>query len=79
MKHDALLAYCRVGVGDGREQRLGVRMERVLVELLGRRQLGHLAQVHHADAIGEVLDDREVVRDEQIGEAELPLQVLQEV
>lgn len=51
-----------------------------LLELrLGRAALrfGHgtaWAQVHHRDAIGDALDDPEIVGDEQVGETELPLQ-----
>ena len=47
-----------------------------------RVAIGHLddlAQVHHGDPVGDVLHHREVVRDEQIREVELPLQVVQEV
>ena len=44
-----------------------------------RRQLDDAAEVHHADAIGDVVDDREVVRDEEIGEAEPLLQVAHQV
>jgi D-alanyl-D-alanine carboxypeptidase (penicillin-binding protein 5/6) len=36
-------------------------------------------EVHHRDAVADVLDDREVVRDEQISEAELGLEVLQQI
>ena len=36
-------------------------------------------EVHHADAIGDVMHDGEVVRDEQIGEPELALQVAHQV
>ncbi len=34
---------------------------------------------HHGDAVGHVVDHRQIVRDEQIGEAELVLQVLEQV
>ena len=37
------------------------------------------AEVHHGDAIGDVLHHREIVRDEQIGEPALLLQILQQV
>jgi hypothetical protein len=36
-----------------------------------RRHLDDLAEVHHGHAMGHVLDDREVVADEEQGEAEL--------
>ena len=40
-----------------------------------RRGLDDPAEVHHRDAVGEVADDREVVGDEQVREAEPRLQV----
>ena len=44
-----------------------------------RRQLDDAAEVHHADAVGDVVDDGEVVRDEEVGEAERALQVAHQV
>ena len=44
-----------------------------------RRQLDDAAEVHDADAVGDVVDDREVVRDEEVGEAQPPLQVAHQV
>ena len=44
-----------------------------------RRQLDDLAEVHHGDAVAEELDRGEVVGDEQAREAELLLQVAQQV
>ena len=46
---------------------------------LRRRELDDAAEVHHADAIGDVVDHREVVRDEEIGEAHPLLQVAHQV
>ena len=70
-----------VGIGDGhgREQRLRVRHERLAIQIGGRRELDDLAEVHHGDAVGDVLDDREIVRDEQVGEPAVALQILQQV
>ena len=42
-------------------------------------QLHQLAQVHNADAVGNVLDNAQVMGDEQIGQAHLLLQVLEHV
>ena len=44
-----------------------------------RRELDDAAEVHHADAIGDVMDHREVVRDEEVGEAAAALQVAHQV
>ena len=72
---------CGVRIGDrhGREQRLGVRVDRPLVELLRRRELDDLAEVHHRDAVGDVADDAEVVGDEDVGQRELVLEVVEQV
>jgi hypothetical protein len=43
--------------------------------LLG--DLDDLAQIHDRDAVADVLDHREVVGDEEVGEAELALQIAQ--
>ena len=51
-------------------------MPRVAEELIGRRLLDHLAGVHDRDPVGELDEEREVVRDEEDGELELPLERL---
>ena len=48
-------------------------------DLVSRCQLDHRAEVHDADAVGDVLDDRQVVRDEHIGQILLFLQIEQQV
>ncbi len=62
-----------------REQRDRVRVQRVVVELLGGRDLDDPAEVHDRDPRRDVTDDREVVGDEQVRQPELPLQVLHQV
>jgi hypothetical protein len=61
------------------EQCSRIGMQRLAVELLGAAELGKVAEIHHRDAVADVLDDREVVRDEQIGEPELLLQIHHQV
>src|SRR6266550_1780857 len=67
-ENDSLLA--RLGIGDRnrREKSLGVRHQRLAVEIVRRRQLHDFAEVHHGDTVGDVLDNRQVVRDEHVGE-----------
>ena len=81
LEHDplALLGEVGVGHGHGREQRLGVGHDRPRVELLRRRELDELAEVHDRDPVGDVADDAEVVRDEDVGEVELVLELLEQV
>ena len=54
-------------------------MQRGLVEGVGRAELGHAAQVHHGDAVGQVADHGQVVGDEEVGEAVGALQLGQQV
>ena len=54
-------------------------MLRVLVQLVGVRDLDDLAEVHDGDALGNVPHDKKVMRDEQIRNAELFLQLLKHV
>src|SRR3981189_1893759 len=63
----------------GREQRLGVGMLRRGEDLLPGRHLDDLAEIHDCDTVRHVLDDRQIVADEEQREAELLLQILQQV
>jgi hypothetical protein len=54
-------------------------VERGPVEGFGVGQLRDLSQVHHGDAVADVLHDTQVVGDEQVGQAELLPEVLQQV
>ena len=48
-------------------------------DVVARADLDDLTEVHHGDAVAEVLDDGEVVGHEQDREAEAPLQVAEQV
>ena len=54
-------------------------MGRALVDLHVRAELGEPAEIHHRDPVGHVPDHGQVVRDEDVGQAELVLQLLQQV
>src|ERR1700682_2554657 len=62
-----------------REQGLGVGMLRRGEDLLPGRHLDDLAEIHDCDTVRHVLDDRQIVADEEQREAELLLQILQQV
>ena len=79
LEHEPLLADPRVGVGHGRQEGDRVRVAGLGVELVDGGQLDQPAQVHHPDPVADVLDDREVVGDEQVGQAELLLEVVEQV
>ena len=61
------------------EESRGVRMLRILVQLGRRADLDDMAEVHDRDAVGDVPDDAQIVRDEDVGEVEIGLQALEEV
>jgi len=65
----------RIGQGDGRKQRLRVGMLRRLKQLPPVGDLYHLAQVHHEHSMTDVPHQREIVRDEEVRETQLVLQV----
>ena len=44
-----------------------------------RRLLDDPAEVHHRDVVGEMLDDRQVVRDEQVRDVPLLLQIIEQI
>src|SRR5205809_4388138 len=48
-------------------------------DLLPWRHLRDRAEIHDGNAVRHVLDDRQIVADEEQREAELPLQILQQV
>src|SRR5258705_8932809 len=48
-------------------------------DLLPWRHLADLAEIHDGTAVSHVLDNRQIVADEEQREAELPLQILQQV
>src|SRR3546814_2287918 len=48
-------------------------------QLLGRRAFHHPAEIHDHHAVGDMLDHRQVVADEQVGQAELLAQVHEQV
>ena len=80
-EHERLAPAAEVRVGDrhGGEQRARVRVLRRGVEVAPLRDLDGLPEIHHHHAVRDVADDVEVVRDEDVGEPELLLQVLQEI
>src|SRR5215469_479716 len=75
----AMLLHFRIGQWDGREQRDGVRMQRVVVEVDAVPNFHDLAQIHHCHALGDVAYHAEVMGNEEVGEAKLALEPLHQV
>ena len=81
-RQDDALAFAldrRVRDGYRAQQRLGVRMQRALVQEVTRRQLDDLADVHDRHTVRNVAHHAQVVGNEQVGQVELPLQLLEQV
>src|SRR5688572_8630785 len=74
-----LLHAPRIRHRHGGEERLRVLVLRSRVDLLRRPDLDQLPTVHHRDAVAHRAHHGEVVRDEEVGELELLLQVLEQV
>src|SRR5580704_3587849 len=72
-------ALARIHRRPRREQRLRIGMLRIAVDRLDRPQLDDLAEIHHQHAVAEILHDVEVVADEEVGQAELGLEIDQHV
>ena len=72
-------AFAGAEFGDGGEEGFGVGMLWVADDLLGGADFDGVAFPHDHDAVADVFDDGEVVRDEKHGDAALALDVLEEV
>ncbi len=68
-----------IGHGHGGQERTGVRVHRLLVEVVALGELHRVTEVHDHHAVRDVADDVQIVRDEDVGEAELALEVLEQV
>lgn len=71
LEDNALALEMGVRVGHGGYERLRVGVAAVLKELLGVGDLHDLAEVHDRGPVGDVLDHRHAVGDEQEGHPEL--------
>src|SRR2546427_347620 len=78
-QQDALALRLGVGHRHGGEQRRGVGMAGAAVKGGCGRALHDFAQVHDRHLIRDVLHDREIVSDEQVGEPAALLQVGEQV
>src|SRR6516225_1832858 len=76
---DPLGPRTRINLRYRREQRPGVRMARIRIDLIATRQLDDFAKIHNRHALADVFDHSQVVRDEKIGKPQLFLQVLQQI
>ena len=76
---NSLFLLGSVDLRDCGEKRLGVRMIAFFIELIVSGDLHHLSQVHHSDAVADLIDDVQVVGDEEVGKTESFFQILKQV
>ena len=69
----------RFGHGDRGQERDRVRMPRLGVQLVPAGHLDDLAEVHDRNPVADVPDHGQVVRDHHVGQAQLFLQILEQV
>ena len=79
IQHDPVPRRVGIRHRNRRQQRPRVRMLRRREERRGRPHLDDLSQIHHGDAVADVLDQPQIVRDEQIGQRQPLLQIHQQV
>ena len=65
----------RIGLRDRAQQRLRVRVLGIRVDRLRRADLDDPAEVHDRDPVAEELRRRQVVRDVEVGQVELALEL----
>ena len=71
--------FSRVGFGHGVQQGLCVRVGGLLEQFVLGAQLHHGAQVHHHHPVADVLDHRQIMRNEHQRQVHLALQLPQQL
>ena len=71
----------QIGMGrqGGGKKSFGVRMGPIGENEFRRALLNDLSQVHHPDGMAHIPHGRQVMGDEQVGNAQLKLQILEEI
>eukprot|EP00825_Cyclidium_porcatum_P015894 TRINITY_DN19133_c0_g1_i1.p3 TRINITY_DN19133_c0_g1~~TRINITY_DN19133_c0_g1_i1.p3 ORF type:complete len:167 (-),score=13.20 TRINITY_DN19133_c0_g1_i1:37-537(-) len=64
---------------NGRQQGLRIRMLRRAQHLFCPSPFDNTPQIHHSHVVGQIFDDCKVVGNEQIGDAQFALQLLQQI
>ena len=65
--------------GNGGQERFRIGVRRIFVDVFLRRRFDDVSQIHDDDAVGNVFDDAEVVRNKDIRDPHFFLQFLQQV
>src|SRR5260221_5398787 len=76
---DKTLTPCGSKLGDAIDECLEVRMLGPNKQILCRRELDHLSEIHHRNLVAHISHDGQIVSDEQESKTMLSLQVLEQV
>ena len=79
LQHDTFHLFVGIGVGDSRKQGLGIRMQGVRENIFLTAEFHHATQVHNTDLVGDKLDHRQIMGNEQIGQSSFPLELFEKV
>lgn len=69
----------RVGDRHGVEERFAVGVAGGVIQSFGGSQFDDPSEIHDRDPIADVLDHRKIVRDKEISQGKLLLQILQQI
>ena len=78
-QHDALAPLFRVNHRHCRDEGLRLGMQGCAEHLVGSAMFHNVAEIHHRHFIADMLDNREIMRNENVGEVEALLEVHQQV
>ena len=79
LQDDAVTPFSAIWLWHGGEKRAGIWVRRLCKERRGWRGLHNLAEIHHGDAITEMFHHAQVMRNEEVREAELLLEFGEQV
>ena len=68
-----------MGYRDRRQKSTRIGVQRVRKHLLASADLDDSPEIHHRDACRDMPNDRQIVRDEEVGEAELLAEIEHQV
>lgn len=78
-QQDAFLLVMNIHSKNSRQQRLGIRVKRILKQFIRRTGFNHRPQIHNADVIRNMADDRQIMRDKHVSQLILILQIHQQI
>ena len=80
-QNDPLPFSCDSGIRDRYrgKQRLGIRMDRIITDFIGRADFHDLSEIHYGDPVRNMPYDQDIMGDEQVGHLHTVLQFLEHI